>query len=390
MYKYLWNKNFNAGKAPDRIKRSIVTTPITRGGLGMIDLKELQTSLDLRSYGRLLVSDHPFFAQISSLIKLKGFFNVNFPHVALDDKLKKGIKLTNAQRSKVLLWPTELIEADVNLRSAIHNTELTQVLTNAGKNSLAAFAVRRRDRRIKLSQLTLNEVTDLSRHFTLAGLSTTLQSMIRTPVNAAATIPAHDLYPIAPGKVLQMSKISSKNFRNNLNELEDQVICLYKSGLTLQPGEVMNWTRKCKQLKSTRHRNSVLRIAHGDVYTNDRLFRFGLAESAKCIHCDSETENLEHRLMTCPLASSAWQQLNIKLAELNLTPLSEITLETILGAGEALNHLEHTLVAELALKLAAGNINKLSPEIMVKGCMKIVAIGEKLPLDTRRALLHLN
>ena len=131
----------------------------------------------------------------------------------MDAKLLKGIELTNGQRRKSLLWPSELIEADVNLRSAIGNTELTQVLTNAGKNSLAAFAVRRRDRRIKLSQLTLNEVTDLSRHFTIAGLSTTLVSMLRSPVNLAAAIPAHDLYPIAPGKVLQMSKISSKSFR---------------------------------------------------------------------------------------------------------------------------------------------------------------------------------
>ena len=239
LYKFLWNKNFNANKAPERIKRSITTTPISLGGLGMVDLKELQTLLDLRSFGRLMVSAHPFFQQICTQIKSKGFLNVSCLQWAVDGKLKKGIELTNAQRRKSLQWPLGAIESDVNLRSAIGNTELTQVLTNQGKNSLAAFTVRRRDRKIKLSNLTINEVTDLSRHFTLPGLSAALQRIINVPINALATVPEYDLFPISPGKVLQMSKMSSKSFRTSLNDLEHQVICLYKSGLTLSPGEVI-------------------------------------------------------------------------------------------------------------------------------------------------------
>ena len=185
-----------------------------------------------------------------------------------------------------------------------------------------------------------------------------------------------------------MSKMSSKSFRTSLNDLEHQVICLYKSGLTLSPGEVLSWTRRFKKLTSSRHRNSILRIAHGDVYTNNRLFRFGLIESPKCAHCDSATEDLEHRLITCPTAASAWHQMNRKLQDLNLSPIEEIKLETILGAGEALNKLEQTLVAELALKLAAGNINKLSPLNMVNSSLKVIAIGERLPTEVRRSLLE--
>ena len=389
IYKYLWNKNFNASKAPDRIKRSIVTTPVSRGGLGMIDLVEVGKSLDLRAYGRLLVSEHPFFLQISTSVKSKGFFNVNLSHLAVDAKFKKGIALLNAQRGKCLLWPAGTIESNVNLRAAIVNTELTQVLTNAGRNSLAAFSVRRRDRKIKLGQLTLNEINDLSRHFTLQGLGATLRSLITNPMNNIATMPAHDLFPISPGKVVQMSQTTSKAFRTSAIDLESQIICLYKSGLTLLPGEVLNWTKKIKKLTSSRHKNSVLRIAHGDVYTNDRLFRFGLTDSPRCLHCDHLNENLMHRLIECPVAANAWQQLNIKLTELNMNPINEVTLETIIGAGELQSKIELTLVSELALRLATGNPNKVTSAVMVNNCLRFVAIGEKLSTEERRTMLNL-
>ena len=389
IYKFLWNKNFNASKAPDRIKRSIVTTPILRGGLGMLDLNELRKSLDLRAYGRLINSEHPFFSQVGAKIKLKGFFNIEVPRLAVDAKVMRGIKLINEQRRKCLFWPTVMIESDVSLRSAIENTELTQVLTIAGRNSLAAFAVRRRDRRIKLGELTQGEITDLSRHFTLPGLYSTLRHLAGSQLNSRPTIPSYDLFPISQGKVVQLSKTTSHVFRTSSKDFEEQVICLYKSGLTLQPGEVLNWTKKIKRLTSTRHRNSILRIAHGDVYTNERLFRFGLNESPKCLHCDNPVENLTHRMIECRLAASAWQGLNAKMVALNLPAINEITLETILGAGESLTKIQLTLVSELALRLAAGNINMVSPTIIVKNCLKTISIGEKLSSEMRRNMLDL-
>ena len=387
VYKYLWNKNFNASKAPDRIKRSIMVTPLSRGGFGMLDLKELNTSLDLRSYSRLIASEHPFFKQISSILQRKGFFNIDLSNFAVDRKLKLSIELINEQRKKVLRWPDELIDSDVNLREAIMNTELTQVLTNAGRNSLAAFRARRRVHKIKLSQLTIDEATDLSRHMNPPGLHRIVQRLTRNPVNNVSNIPPFNLYPIATGRVLKLTEVTSKTFRTGLIDFEDQVICLYKSGLTLQPGEVLSWATKIRKLTSTRHKNSVLRIAHGDVYTNDRLCRFGLIDNPKCIHCDHPIETLIHRLIECPNAARAWHLLSQKLSDLDLIPMGQPTLENILGVGEDLSKLTFALVSELALKLASGNGNATCPEAMVKSCLKVIAIGEKLPTALRKSML---
>ena len=76
IFKYLWNKNFNAARAPERIRRSIMLTPVALGGFGMINIRELGESLDLRSYGRLLVTKHPFLSQVRSLLNVNDPFNV--------------------------------------------------------------------------------------------------------------------------------------------------------------------------------------------------------------------------------------------------------------------------------------------------------------------------
>jgi len=51
LYKFLWNKNYRAAKAPERIKREIINKPIELGGFGMLDIFELDNSLKLRVFG---------------------------------------------------------------------------------------------------------------------------------------------------------------------------------------------------------------------------------------------------------------------------------------------------------------------------------------------------
>ena len=74
MWKFLWNKNFLAARAPERIKRIIVNTPLWYGGLGMIDIEELDASLKLKALGRLVETLHPFLTLLKRQLKLDSFF----------------------------------------------------------------------------------------------------------------------------------------------------------------------------------------------------------------------------------------------------------------------------------------------------------------------------
>ena len=387
VYKFLWNKNFNAPKAPDRLRRSIITAPTDAGGFGMIDLKVLQRSLDLRAYGRLLESKHPFLGQLTAIVKSSGYFNISVQGALVDSKLRTCIKLINEQRREVLGWPREILMNEANLVKAILATELVTVLTPAGRQSLTAFGILRRNRHIRIAELTAQEINSLTRHFVYPELPPILTSLVGNPIPLNNSgIPAHDLYPTKDKRVLKLSVLTSKDFRKNGDVPEDLVICLYKSGLALQPGEVQNWTKRMKKLTSTRHKNILLRVAHGDLYTNDRLCRFGLLNDPKCLRCDEPLETLTHRLLTCPFANRAWLLLNNKLRDWGMKEVGQLTIENILGAGVHLTKIDLAIRAELTLRLASGNTNIDCPVATVKNALKMIAIGENLPSELQRAI----
>ena len=76
VFKYLWNRNYNAARAPERLKREIMYTPFNLGGFGMVNIRTLGESLDLRSYGCLVTTNHPFLSQVRQLLNSNDFFNV--------------------------------------------------------------------------------------------------------------------------------------------------------------------------------------------------------------------------------------------------------------------------------------------------------------------------
>ena len=202
-------------------------------------------------------------------------------------------------------------------------------------------------------------------------------------------IPGYDLYPIADWNVLKLSTLSSKDFRTKSHTLEDQVICLYKSGMALQPGEVINWTNRLKKLTSTRHKNIILRIAHGDLYTNDRLCRFKLINDPKCLNCNEPIETLTHRIITCEYADRVWRRLNQTLRALGLKEVGELSLENILGAGEHVTRIELAIQAEVALRLASGVNRETCPTALVKSSLKMILIGEKLSSELKTIMQSL-
>ena len=77
IYKFIWTRNMDGNKAPDRIKRSILNQNIKSLGFGMIDFKEVITSIRVKNVLRLLNNpDQPLNNIISSninssIIKIK-------------------------------------------------------------------------------------------------------------------------------------------------------------------------------------------------------------------------------------------------------------------------------------------------------------------------------
>lgn len=69
------------------------------------------------------------------------------------------------------------------------------------------------------------------------------------------------------------------------------------------------------------------KILNNIVFTNDKLFRFGLSQSPNCTFCNEEPESLEHLLSHCKVSSEFWKQVLSWLKENN------IVIESFNGIG---------------------------------------------------------
>ena len=377
MFKYLWNRHYDAARAPERIKRSIMLTPLRWGGFGLVDINELCDSLDLRSYGRLIISKHPFLAQLANLINDDDFFNARVD-APVDAKLIKSLKLLNKDRQQLLNWPIEIASSNAQLVNVLGNSKLKNFLTPAGRQGLNYFALHQRKPNAKLSQVTLREFDSIARSIKYKELVPIVRLMLTRGVltTSVAGISGKYLYPThKDNNLVNVMGISSKTFRLN-NQSADKIICLYKQGLALTPGEVLSWTKRVKRLTSTRHKNLILRVAHGDIFSSERLCRFGLVNDPKCNNCNHPVEDVRHKLVDCPSAVEAWEKLDEVKSRLGLETMGDRSLEGLLGTTEPLGKLELTLNAELLHRLASSK--KYVPMQLVNSVVKFISSCETL------------
>ena len=139
----------------------------------------------------------------------------------------------------------------------------------------------------------------------------------------------------------------------------------------------MSWTIKLRKLTSTRHKNVLLRAMHGDVFSNERLYRFGLRDSPACANCQEQLETVQHRLVECPKAREAWQKLEDIKTRLGLSTLSDLTIENLVGAKDRLNKIELAIQAELIHKLMTKS-DGYCPNQLAKAATLLVCSSEIL------------
>ena len=358
-------------------------TPVKYGGFGMLDFKLLGESLDLRSYGRLMETKHPFLTQLKPLIMSEDFFNLQI-NVHVDKKLKNSLKLLNKDRRKLFKWPLDTLVSNTHFCSAMGNLKLRTVLNRAGRQCIQFFNIHTRCPAARVSQLTIAEFQSIARHLIYPELGAIINELLTRRVMQPPDADVNAFYPTKNHQIVKISGLTSKALRINQHVKEDQMICVYKIGLILTPGELISWTYRASKLTSTRHKNIILRVAHGDIFSNDRLFRFNLIDSPACRNCNELNESIQHRILECQLAANAWTKLNESKSRLGLSPLTDLTLENILGAKDNLNKIEFALNAELIHKLTSRSEHPC-PDRLVRSVIKLIYCSEYLSQDLRNA-----
>jgi len=256
---------------------------------------------------------------------------------------------------------------------ALASINLKNCINARGKMSIAYHIARRNGYRYvkDLSRANLNQ---LKTFFTDRPLKDLLLAGLPNPVTERIRDDDKLLFPYQ-GRFELITKLNSKEIR--MSEREDPHL-IFKSGAIMSPTESLTYFNQLKKLTSVRHRNTLLRVLHGDVYTNERLYRFGLRDDPNCTRCN-ETDTLEHRLVSCRgtenlrtnivnVTSKLYKTINAH----QLDPLDQI-LVTHKDSSSAIL----TVHAELLYKIAIST-TEIQPDSrgMLKGIIKSIAKRE--------------
>lgn len=116
--------------------------------------------------------------------------------------------------------------------------------------------------------------------------------------------------------------MTSKNFRLLITSNRNIAMPHFKCGLEYnsETADKVLLTIK-KELRSTRHKNLALRLLNGDIYSMDRMHRFGMVENGNCIRCGAR-ETIRHLIIECEYVRRIWENLSTRVNDNNV--LTEI------------------------------------------------------------------
>ena len=362
LYKFIWNRHFMAAKAPERIKREIMNKSVKSGGLGMLNIKDLDASLKLKALGRLLITKHPYLNLLKNKLLLTDFFNPVI-ETSIDEIAVKGIALLKLDRSNHL--NSAELSTNTFFIKGIKSIRVKRLLSANGKLSLAWHNLHARGAR-SIGDITTRELSTLERF-----MDRNLLSNLR-----AATSAPNNLHPgidlgasLIAGTIFKhITALSSKEIR--LIRGDNLPITIFKMGPIMSPVQSINWANSLSKLTNTKHKDILLRLIHGELYSKERLHRYNLIDNAICLRCGG-IETLGHKYFDCPYVKEIWKK-TLRLTDklrLSIDP-NESFIEKALCCTREPNKISLTLHAEIIARIRQLKDNEanllLLPRLFVK------------------------
>ena len=145
------------------------------------------------------------------------------------------------------------------------------------------------------------------------------------------------------GKIIPWSKLSSKIVREH-SLIEQQYTPKLLHANTYN--EITKLGMKIKSLTNSKLKAILLRCIHGDVYSKERMQRFGMTDENTCPRCQ-EVETTRHMLLDCSYSKNLWGKIS------KITGISNSTLNEILGLDPKHDKVTLTIHAETLRRLMA-------------------------------------
>ena len=258
----------------------------------------------------------------------------------LSGVLSCAIKLFGEDRRKG--WGCQTLESNRNFVQKTKAVKLSQALSPNGKNSLTFLNLRLQGK-LTIGDLSANELDSL-RRFLPTNLIDFAKAVLAIPTEALAC--SQWLYPLK-NALVKLNSLNSKSIR--LAREDNEPICLFKIGPILGPAEALNWSNTLSKLTSTRHKDILLRFMHGELYSKERLHRYGLTQSPNCQRCN-QVETLKHKYLECPYIKEIWRRTLALTNRLRNGAPNEPLIDRVMACPEP-NRTILTIHAEMLLEI---------------------------------------
>ena len=335
IYKFIWNRNMDANKAPDRIKRSILGRSIRDLGFGMIDYKEVVKSLRIKNLLRTLNNGKGPLSII-----LRASITRSRVNMKVTEPIRTCIDIAVMDLRKI--WQKCLVDRQYQTNPDVLNIIRAEYVGNLIQHK------HRNQRMVRaLRNDTIGEITSLNPDDRiLKKLEKNISIFLLAARDFQSNRQSNDVIEYSfpsRGKIIPWSKLSSKIVREH-SVIEQQYTPKLLHANTYN--EITKLGMKIKSLTNSKLKAILLRCIHGDVYSKERMQRFGMTDENTCPRCQ-EVETTRHMLLDCSYSKNLWGKIS------KITGISNSTLNEILGLDPKHDKVTLTIHAETLRRLMA-------------------------------------
>ena len=342
-------------KAPDRIKRSTMTTPISMLGFGMVDFREVIRSIRIKTFMRIMSSEtHPINLMLKNSLT-NSTINIDLIH-NLNPVLNDTV--TDINKSWKLRLKEGLAEERDVLFTLINNEYVGNLLIKRFKNKRQGL-YHRHDK--------IKEIIASNPHKTiLKKLDRNIYQLLKMGGSITSQINYKFIIP-TKSKIIVTNNITSKQiraFNNPQTILNPKILDNPNYDKLSKLGKVI------KSLTNTKLKTILLRALHGDIYCGTRLKKFGMTDSDECQRCGAP-ETINHLLLYCPYVKKLWEICK------SLTSIPINSINEILGYHDFHDKVTLTIHCEIIRRLLAIDRPKTDQQKLLKSVIDRLSIVEK-------------
>ena len=357
IYKFLWNRNYQAAKAPDRIKRAVMTMPIKQGGFGMIDHENVIKAMNARQVMVNLKGAHPIKAILSDItVDLRSHFNCKMID-KLDGPGDTYCEVIKKVNGKLLNKELNYLQQDRLAKDMLLKEKLKNI-TRPDRRNCIELALLRNQGKTTVRQLLTDPA--MTNQFRLRIMHFSYSTLMDACILSAAQDPVEDTHIPIKGRYKLADKVTSKEIRAELEQQREN----FDYKLPTARDHVEQVLPKINKLTCVKAKSLALRLIHGDIFTGEKMFRFGMQQDDECLKC-RETETIDHLIKNCWYSGLIWRHIRAlyKKSDTRRQTYENEGLNFVIGS--KLSHPKFKLHLEIIRRLVQKDRPNILPRMLI-------------------------